>query len=316
MSARGPPAAGRRGIRGARAASRRARPAGCPRPAPVRRRGRRRSAPPGRRARRRACPRRPTRGCPGRRPVSARRRAAVTDVAKCNEGMAARGLPPSKPYRGFQPEPQNCSPYSTIIRRSSGVSPSSIRPGARGVPRRRRRDGPVADQAEVERRVDVRRRAREPVAVAIEQEEDGAVREGEPDPVRPDQQLLPAAERPGAAERALQPQRRRLAAPDELVDLDRVGDAHAALERLRVVVGHLVRRDVGPHLQHACRDVARARARDEDAERERRRRGGRRHDGRRELEAAADERRRHAGGERRDRGRADGGRGAHGGGGA
>ena len=52
----------------------------------------------------------------------------MTDVAKCSDGMAARGLPPSKPYRRTQPDPQNSSPYSTIMRRSSGVMPSSIRP--------------------------------------------------------------------------------------------------------------------------------------------------------------------------------------------
>ena len=52
----------------------------------------------------------------------------MTDVAKCRDGMAASGLPPRKPYSGVQPDCQNSSPYSTIIRRSSGVPPSSIRP--------------------------------------------------------------------------------------------------------------------------------------------------------------------------------------------
>ena len=63
-------------------------------------------------------------------PLSVSTCAAVTDVAKCSDGMAARGLPPRKPYRGAQPDLQNCSPYSTIIRRSSGVRPSAIRPCA------------------------------------------------------------------------------------------------------------------------------------------------------------------------------------------
>ncbi len=44
--------------------------------------------------------------------------------------MAASGLPPRTPYRGAQPERQKCSPYSTIMRRSSGVRPSSISPSA------------------------------------------------------------------------------------------------------------------------------------------------------------------------------------------
>ncbi len=55
-----------------------------------------------------------------RGPVSASTCAAVTDVAKCSDGMAARGFPPRTPYRGAQPDFQNCSPYSTIMRRSSG----------------------------------------------------------------------------------------------------------------------------------------------------------------------------------------------------
>ena len=41
----------------------------------------------------------------------------------------------------------------------------------------------------------------------------------------------------------------QLAEAERAVDADRVVDAHAALERLGVVVGHLVRRDVGPHVQ-------------------------------------------------------------------
>ena len=75
---------------------------------------------------------------------------------------------------------------------------------------------------------------------------------------------------------------------------DRIGDADAALERLGIVVGHLVRRDVGPHLQRAHRGVARARARDEHADRDRRGAAGAGHDRRREPQAAADERRRDA----------------------
>ena len=52
---------------------------------------------------------------------------------------------------------------------------------------------------------------------------------------------------------------------------DRIVDLHARLEPLRVVVGHLVRRDVRPHLQHAGPDVARARARHRHAQRDGRR---------------------------------------------
>ena len=53
-----------------------------------------------------------------------------------------------------------------------------------------------------------------------------------------------------------------------------IGDPDPPLERLGVVVGHLVRRHVGPHLQHARADVPRARAREQDAQRERGGRGG------------------------------------------
>ena len=54
----------------------------------------------------------------------------MTDVAKWRDGIAASGFPPRKPYSGSQLDFQNCSPYSTIIRRSSGVRPSPIRPRA------------------------------------------------------------------------------------------------------------------------------------------------------------------------------------------
>ena len=84
----------------------------------------------------------------------------MTDVAKCSEGMAASGLPPRTLYRGSQPSFQNCSPYSTIIRRIGDVAASPSRPVQRRVPGRRRRHAPVADQPEVEHRVGQRRAVR------------------------------------------------------------------------------------------------------------------------------------------------------------
>ena len=45
---------------------------------------------------------------------------------------------------------QNCSPYSTIMRLSSGVRPSSIRPRAAAYHGGAVGHRPVADQAEVE----------------------------------------------------------------------------------------------------------------------------------------------------------------------
>ena len=83
--------------------------------------------------------------------------------------MAASGFPPKTPYSGAQPDLQNCSPYSTIIRRSSGVAPVVHQPLGRRVPGRRGRDRPVADQPEVERRVDPRGARREALGVAEQQ---------------------------------------------------------------------------------------------------------------------------------------------------
>ena len=101
--------------------------------------------------------------------------------------------------------------------------------------------------------------------------------------------------------------------PDRLVDAHRVGDPHPPLERLRVVVGHLVGGDVGPHLQHARRR-RRARASAGRARRGRTGRGPRYPvtTGGGELQPPADERRRDPGDEGRTRGHADGGGQAHG----
>ena len=50
--------------------------------------------------------------------------AAISEVAKCSEGIAAQGLLPSVPYIPGQAEPQVSSPTSTMIRRTS----SPVRP--------------------------------------------------------------------------------------------------------------------------------------------------------------------------------------------
>ena len=123
--------------------------------------------------------------------------------------MAARGLPPRKPYSGAQPDFQNSSPYSTIIRRNSGRLAVLHQATLCGVPGRRGRDGPVADQSEVERRVHPDGAEREAIRPAHEQVQDGAVRDHEPHPVAPDQHLLEGVEAAGGAEGALQPHGRR-----------------------------------------------------------------------------------------------------------
>ena len=206
-----------------------------PRPARGRPRGRRRSARPGRRARRRASRRTSSRPRPRAGPVSASRWAAMTEVAKCSDGMAARGLPPRKPYSEAQRDLQNSSPYSTIMRRSSGRAAVVHQTLARGVPRRRGRHGPVADEPEVERRVDVRGAAREAVAVAQQQEQRRS-RAGTRNHSqwRPDERLLPRRE----ARRAWPNARCRRSVgvvprPERAVDAHRIGDADAPLERRR-----------------------------------------------------------------------------------
>jgi hypothetical protein len=190
--------------------------------------------------------------------------------------------------------------------------PAVVHPPARGgVPGRRGRHRPVADQAEVERRVQQRRAARELIAVAQEQERRGAVRDEEPDPVRPDQRPLDGVDPPGRPNARCSRSVGVIPPPISLSTLTGIVDPHPPLELERVVVRHLVRGDVGPHLQADHRHVAFPRAGDEDAERERRRRSRRRDDRRREPQTAPHERRRKACGERRARHQADGGRPAH-----
>ena len=89
------------------------------------------------------------------------------------------------------------------------------------------------------------------------------MRDGEPDPVRPDEQLLRRADRRRAREaRAAGGRAGSSPSADRAVERDRVVDPHARAQRLGVVVGHLVHRDVCPHLQHAGRRRRGARARD------------------------------------------------------
>ncbi len=140
------------------------------------------------------------------------------------------------------------------------------------VPRGRRRHEPVAEHADIERRVDERRRARELLVVAGEDVRDGPVRHREPDPVRPDEQLLGRAQVRRVRKAPLQALARQLA------EADRPGPrppgsgcCTRASSASRIVVGHLVHRDVRPHLQHAHGEVPRLGPRNGDAERDRRR---------------------------------------------
>ena len=78
----------------ARAARRAGRPPGWPRSAPRRRSGRPGSARPGTPAPGRARPRTPSRRRPRPAPPRESRCAPISDVAKCSDGIAARGFPP------------------------------------------------------------------------------------------------------------------------------------------------------------------------------------------------------------------------------
>ena len=236
----------------------------------------------------------------------------MTDVAKCSEGMAASGFPPEKTVQCTPPGPPELLAVLDHHAAQLGCAAVVHEALRRRVPGRRGGHRPVADHADVERRVQQRGAAREALAVAHQQIGGGPVGDVEPHPVRPHEQPLETVDAPRAPERALQAQRRRVPEPEHGVRAHRVGDAHAALERRGVVVGHLVGGEVGPHLQAADEDVARARARHEHAERERRRAAVAVTAGRRQPQTTAEQGRRHAGGERRARGRADGGRRAHG----
>ena len=266
--------------RGQRRRGRRPR-AARPRPAPAPRRGRRRSARRGRRARCRAAPCTPSPAVPATRPGLGQH---VCGRDGCREVQGRHGgeriSPEDTVQRGPAGPPELLAVldhHAPQLRRAAVLHV----PLGRRVPRRRGRDRPVADQPDVERRVDPRGAAVDALGVAQDQVQHGAVREREPEPVRPDQQLLPGAERAGRAERALEPQRRRHAAADQPVDLHRIGDLDPPHQRLGVVVGHLVRRHVGAHLQQARAEVTRARAREQHAQRDRGGRGGGQHDRRR-----------------------------------
>ena len=152
----------------------------------------------------------------------------------------------------------------------------------------------------------------EPVAVAKQHVDHGAVRHEEPHPVCPDQQLVQRREAIRTRQ-PLQAQRRREAEAERGVGAHRVVDVHPALELVGIVVGHLVGGDVGPHLQHAGPDVARAGTARRHAQREGRGGGGGQDHRGRELRAATDQRSRHARGDDGPSGRADGPRRAQGG---
>ena len=287
-----------------------------PRPARARRRDRRRSARPGTRARRPAWRRRSSRARPATRAGVAedvRGRHGRGEVQRRHGGerIARRGHRRAAPSLDFQ----NCSPYSTIIRRSSGVRPSSISPRCGGVPRRRGRDRPVADHAEVERRVD---RAAAPRGNCSRWRSstygDGPVREREPDPVRPDQRPSPSAlKRPGVPNARCSRSVGVVPPPISLSTLTGIVDPHP---RARARSGRRWASGTWPgRPTSAARTSPTSRARE---------RGTRTQSANGVAAAAAittgglrrsrrrSERRREAGGEHRAGGRADGGRAAHG----
>ena len=178
--------------------------------------------------------------------------AAITEVAKWREGIAASGFPPRKPYRGgpeATPDPlahvDHDPPHTRRIRPCSAAHHG-----------RRRRDREVPDQAEVEDRADHRRRPREALRMPPQDPGRRRMRLQEPGPVqRRRARSRAAAARPGrASARCSTTVGGR--AEERAIERDRVVDQHPPLEPLRVVVGELVHDDVGPHLQGVDGDVA------------------------------------------------------------
>ena len=218
-----------------------------------------------------------------RRPRPARPRRArgrpSTDVAKCRDGMAASGLPPEQtverlPARRFQ----NCSPYSTIMRRTRGAArvaeprpcSAAYQGGAVG-------SSPVDERAEVEDGVDERGGAAEALAVAQR-----ARRRASPCGTR---NQIQCAQTSSLVEPA-QPARARASArcrrsvgsspsPSARSIVDRVVDrARARSSASGSSCGHLVRRRGTP--TSAATQTATSRARDARDARRTARTGGRR----------------------------------------
>ena len=125
-------------------------------------------------------------------------------------------------------------------------------PRPRGEPRRRGRDHPVADHPEVEDGVHPRGPGRE--ECGRRSRRNATVACGTRNQIQCDQTSTWSAAPPPPAGRARAAAAgRQLAEPDRAVDPDRIGHAHPRAQALGIVVGHLVRRDVRPHLQRAHR---------------------------------------------------------------
>ena len=161
-----------------------------------------------------------------------------------------------------------------------GLADALQAPVPHRIPRRRGRNHPVEHGAQVEHRVHPRGRGGEPLRPARQHIQDRAVGNHEPHPVAPDQHALERAEAPGGRERPLEAHGRRHAEPDHRVDVDRIVDPDPLGQAVRVVVRHLVRRQVRPHVQRADACLAQPPARHRDAQRDRGERGAREHRGR------------------------------------
>src|SRR3954464_1850639 len=103
----------------------------------------------------------------------------------------------------------------------------------------------------------------------------------------------------------------QLAQADDAVGDHGIAHVHTRAQALGIVVGHLVGRHVGVHLQADDRDVTHLRAAHGHGQRERRRAGGGDDHGRREAKATADERRGRPEHHCPPRGRTNGARTAH-----
>jgi hypothetical protein len=167
-----------------------------------------------------------------------------------------------------------------------------------GPPRRRRRQRPVDDAAEVERSRHLCGGTREFLRIAPEHVRDGGMRDEEPAPVHPRQPEVVATNDPlAASEAALQPHGRREPAAERTVNPDRVVDLQPPQERLGVVVRHFVVRHVREHLEQVHPGIAHPCARHRDRQGVRRLPCERADDRPWELQPVAKERRRYSGGD-------------------
>ena len=173
-----------------------------------------------------------------------------------------------------------------------GHDPAHVRqgPGVGGPPRGRGREEPVHRGAGVEHGRHLSGRGAEAPPVPRQHVEHRYVGREEPRPVHDRQQLVVREHLTGAAQSPLQADRRHLAEPQRAVEVYRVVHTDPPHQLVRVVVGHLVVGDVGPHLRAVDGGVAQRRGGEDERDAQRRLPRQNRGDRARDGEPAADQR--------------------------